>query len=122
MRHLTLATLAPLAVAVAATAAPAFAQSVDELTVYARGRNAEAQAISETVSFADLDLAYASDRAILRQRINFAAREVCDQLNEPGPSAANLGRSCQDVAVREAMGQVRYAVADARERVAYNGY
>ena len=119
MRYLTLATLA---VSIAATAAPAFAQQLDELTVYGRSRGGEPQAISETVSFADLDLAYAGDRAVLRARISFAAREVCERLNEPGPSAANLGRSCQDLAVREAMGQVRYAVADAQERVAYNGY
>ena len=117
MRHFTLATLA---VAVVATAVPAFAQSLDELTVYGRGRDAES--LSRTVSYADLDLAFSRDRGVLRQRISFVARDLCDQLNEPGPSAANLGRSCQDLAVRDAMGQVREAVADARERLAYDGY
>ena len=119
MRHLTLATLA---VAVVATAAPAFAQPLDELTVYGRSRNTEAESLSQIVSYADLDLAYARDREVLRQRISFVARDLCNQLNEPSPSAANLGRSCQDLAIRDAMTQVRYAVADARERVAYNGY
>ena len=119
MRFLTLATLAATVVA---TAAPAFAQSVEEFTVYGRHRYAEPDTMSERVSYADLDLVYAADRAELMRRVNYAARDVCDRLNEAGPSPANLGRSCRDEAVRGAMGQVRYAFDRARQRLAYNEY
>jgi len=43
------------------------------------------------------------------------ARRVCTQLNQDSPNRANMGRSCQETAVRGAMDQVRYAFADARE-------
>lgn len=115
MRYLAL-TLA--AAAALSAAVPAFAQTVDELTV--TGRSARApQAITETVSYADLDLSYARDRDILRQRINITAGRLCDRLNEPRRAAGNLGRSCQDIAVRDALGQVRLAVADARSSASY---
>ena len=119
MRFLTLATLAATVVA---TATPVFAQSVDEFTVYGHHRYAEPDRMSERVSYADLDLAYAADRAELMRRVNYAARDVCDRLNEPGPSPANLGKSCRDEAVRDAMGQVRHAFYQARQRLAYNEY
>ena len=110
---------AATAFAAALMAAPAFAQTIDELIV--TGRSARAQSLSESVSYADLDLTQASQRNILTRRVNAAAGRVCDQLNEARPSAANLGHSCQEVAVRGAMGQVRTAFADARSGAAYAG-
>jgi len=115
MRYLALTLTAAGALA---AAAPAFAQTVEELTVTGRGARAP-QAITETVSYADLDLNYARDRAILRHRVNVTAGRICDRLNEPGRAAGNLGRSCQDIAVRDAMDQVRLAVADARAGTNY---
>jgi UrcA family protein len=106
--------LAAAGLAAAAWSAPAFAQSLDELTVTGHALRSQPQSLSETVSFADLDLTLAADRSILERRINAAAGRVCDQLNEPRTDRTNLGHSCQDIAVRNAMPQVRLAFADAR--------
>jgi UrcA family protein len=114
MRHLAIATLAVVA---AASAAPAFAQSVDELTIY--GRPGDAQTLSEAVSYSDLDLTYADDRAVLRHRVNDTARRLCRELNSDDASFGNLGRSCQDIAVRDAMRQMKVAVAEAYDERAY---
>ena len=99
--------------AAAALALPAArAQTADELVVTGHARGA--QSLSETVSYADLDLTQPRQRAILTARVNDAAGRVCDRLNETRPGAGNLGHSCQEVAVRNASDQVRLAVADAR--------
>lgn len=116
MRHLvlTLAALAGLA-----AAAPALSQTVEELTVTGHSLRYRPQSLSETVSYADLDLNYARDRQTLRMRVNDTAGRICDRLNEARPSPGNLGHSCQEVAVRDAMGQVREAYADARSAPRY---
>lgn len=120
MRPLTFATLTAAA---ALIAAPSFAQpprahayddaTLEELTVTGHLPGRELRSLSETVSYADLDLAYAGDRHRLEMRVNTAARRVCAQLNEDSPNPANMGKSCQERAVRDAMGQVRQAYADA---------
>src|SRR5712671_3400594 len=104
MRHSALAALASFSAF--ALAVPALAQTVDELTVTGRTLRNNPQTLSEAVSYADLDLTIASNRNILTRRVNAAAGRVCDRLNEARPSAGNLGHSCQEVAVRGAMGQV----------------
>jgi UrcA family protein len=131
MRYLPLSLAAGLAAAAAlAAAAPAFAQNVDEVTVTAgapgvapddldvitstaHALRTRPQSISENVSLAGLDLNSAHDRQVLLTRVNTAAGRLCEQLNEAAPSAGNLGHSCQEVAVRDAMGQVRQAYAEA---------
>ena len=100
--------------AAAAVTLPARAQTAEELVVTGHALRNQAQSLSETVSYADLDLTQRSQRAILEARVNDAAGRVCDRLNETRPSAGNLGHSCQEVAVRGATDQVRLAVADAR--------
>jgi UrcA family protein len=100
--------------AAAVLAVPALAQTVDELTVTGRAVRNSPQTLSETVSYADLNLTARRDRAILEQRISDAAGRVCDRLNEPRPSAGNLGHSCQEVAIRGVSDQMRLAFADAR--------
>jgi UrcA family protein len=113
MRHLTIATLAAATAVLAG--APALAQpTLDELTVTGHALRNERMSISRAVSFADLDLTRAADRRMLRMRISDTAGDVCEELNEPPPSAANLGRSCQEIARSNAMDQVRVAVANAR--------
>jgi UrcA family protein len=119
MRHLAL-TLA--AVAASLAAAPAFAQTVEELTVTGHTLLNRPQAITETVSYADLDLTRARDRSVLLRRVNTTAGRICDRLNEPHPAAGNLGHSCQEVAVRGAMSQVRLAYADARSPAYASAY
>jgi UrcA family protein len=120
MRYLALATLA--AAAVLAGSAPASAQVVEELTVTGHLNASRLQSLSETVSYADLDLNRYGDRQELISRVNNAARHVCTMLNQDGPNRANLGRSCQDNAVRGAMDQVRYAFADARDQAYADTY
>jgi len=111
MRHTALATLT--AAAALACGVPALAQTVEELTVTGHLNGARARSLSEAVSYADLDLSYGPDRERLLTRVNNAARRVCTRLNQESPNPANLGRSCQDYAVRDAMFQVRQAFADA---------
>ena len=101
--------------AAAALSAPAFAQTVEELTVTGHALRNAPQSLSETVSYADLDLTRASQRTILERRISDAAGRVCDRLNEARPGPGNLGHSCQEVAIRGASDQMRLAFADARE-------
>jgi len=111
MRYFALSLTAAAALA---AATPSLAQTVEELTVTGHGARARPQAITEVVSYADLDLSYGRDRDVLRMRVNDTAGRICDRLNEARPSAGNLGHSCQEVAVRDAMDQVRLAFADAR--------
>ena len=57
---------------------------------------------STAVSYADLDLSYPGDRAILRQRIALTARFLCNKLGESdtGPG------TCRDVATKDALRRV----------------
>jgi UrcA family protein len=120
MRYVVLVTLAAAAALV--SSAPANAQAVEELTVTGHLNASRLQSLSETVSFADLDLNRYGDRQELLLRVNNAARHVCTTLNQETRSPANLGHSCQDNAVRGAMDQVRYAFADARDRAYADTY
>ena len=115
MRFLPRAAFAAAGLAAAALAVPALAQTVEELTVTGHALRNSPQSLSETVGYADLDLTQKSERAILAQRVSDAAGRVCDRLNEPRPSAGNLGHSCQEIAIRGASDQMRLAYADARE-------
>jgi UrcA family protein len=119
MRHPALAAFAGLAGL--AFAVPILAQTIDELVITGHSARARAETLSERVSYADLDLTQARDRGMLRQRVNAAAGRVCDQLGEARPAAGNLGQSCQEVAVRGASEQMRYAFAAARSGPAYAG-
>jgi UrcA family protein len=106
----TLAT-ALTAAATLAFAAPALAQSVNEVTVtgqYIRQGDAPAS-LSRVVAYGDLDLSRGKDRALLKERISYTARRICTELGEPQSTHANLGKSCQEVAIRDAMGQFESA-------------
>jgi UrcA family protein len=109
------AAIAAAGLAAATFAVPALAQTVEELTVTGHALRNAPQSLTETVGYADLDLTQASQRTILRRRVSDAAGRVCDRLNEPRPSAGNLGHACQDIAIRGASDQMRLAFADARE-------
>ncbi|HZZ31810.1 MAG TPA: UrcA family protein [Phenylobacterium sp.] len=109
MRHLVFATLA--AAAALCVGAPALAQATDEVTV--TGHTPYAESLSRTVSYADLDLNRQADRDQLVMRIQETAGSLCDQLNQEPSSFHNMGVSCQDVAVRDAMSQVNQVFADA---------
>jgi UrcA family protein len=106
---------AGVAALAAAAGAPAFAQSVDELTVTGQwnGRGEPPAHLSRVVTYDDLDLRNAGDQAELRHRVSVTARQICDELGQDRPNAQNLGHSCQDQAVSDAMSQVKIAVAQA---------
>ena len=116
MRKLLLAAVASAAVvATLAAAAPALAQSVEELTVTGEwnGRGEPPARLSRVVGFGDLDLRNGADQAILRDRVTRVAAEICDELGQDRPNRTNLGRSCEEMAVENAQQQVRFAVAQA---------
>jgi UrcA family protein len=115
MRILPRAAFAAAGFAAAALAAPALAQTVEELTITGHALRNSPQTLSETVSYADLDLTQKSQRTILQRRVSDAAGRICDRLNEARPGPGNLGHSCQDIAIRGASDQMRLAFADARE-------
>ena len=117
MRYLALATLTAAA---ALIGAPALAQNLDELTV--TGHGPRAQSLSEAVSYADLDLTQRADRMRLERRVSDTATRLCDELHQDPASHHNMGASCKDVAIRDAMGQVRQAFADARSPDYVNTY
>ena len=117
MRKLLLAAGATVALG-ATLAAPALAQSVEELTVTGQwnGRGEPPARLSRAVGYDDLDLRSGADQAILRNRVTRVAADICDELGQDRPNRANLGRSCQEMAVENAMQQVRFAVAQAYDR------
>jgi UrcA family protein len=89
-------------------AAPARAQStVDELTVTGRyGPGNEPNALSQAVSYADLDLSTGYGRDILRRRVSMTAHYLCRELGED-EYGDGLAPSCQEAAVRDAMYRAR---------------
>lgn len=119
MRSLALATVA---LATAATVAPAFAQPLDELVITGHGRHPP-PVMSERVSFDDLDLRMSADRSILRHRVIRTAQRVCRFVGSPAPSLSTspseVARSCEGIAASNAMRQVRVAVNQAYARPAY---
>jgi UrcA family protein len=115
MRYLPLLSLA----AVLAASAPAFAQSVEELVITGHGHGERPASASQRVSYADLNLARTGDQAVLKHRIVAAAKDVCREVGEDAPLRGNLGKSCQDNSMRDAMIQVRVAFADAQAYQAF---
>lgn len=61
----------------------------------------DAPSLSTVVHFADLDLRYDEDRRILRDRISYAARNLCRRLGDR-PMTGSIVPSCQQRAVRDA--------------------
>ena len=99
----------------AGVATPASAQrlhyprsySVDDIVVYGTPRLPEGvTSASQRVSYSDLHLQYPEDRRELRRRVELSADYVCDALGEDDRSSGMLA-GCRDVAVRDAMRQVR---------------
>ena len=116
MRHSVITMISPAvcgafaALGLAAAPAPAAAQTVDELTIYGRvGPDSDVKRLSQPVSFADLDLRDRADQAELRRRIDFTARDLCDQLGETNDSDP-IAPSCRDAAVRDGLRQADYAI------------
>jgi UrcA family protein len=86
-------------------AAPAAAQSsVEELTVTGRyGRAPDSvRSLSQTVSYADLDLSTGAGKREFRHRLQLTARYLCEKLGESNTGDA-VAPSCRDAAVKDAM-------------------
>jgi UrcA family protein len=61
--------------------------------------------LSQSVSYADLDLSTEAGRDILRHRVSLTARFLCDKLGE-GDTSSPIVPSCRDAAVSDAMSRV----------------
>ena len=125
-------TLAALAFAgAAALAVPAAAQTyyyeptVGEVVVTPLGPMYDRDgrvSLSRVVSYADLDLTTYGGQQILRQRIRATARDICRQLGDvPGGVTGSLlpRGDCVSDAVRNARGQMQFAVNRAYARTYY---
>jgi UrcA family protein len=98
----------------ALVAAPALAQTVEEITVMGRvGADGRPQTLSRVIDVSDLDLRGQPGIQALHMRIRNTARDLCRELGETG-GATGVLRSCEDMAVTSAMGQARFAIASAR--------
>ena len=86
-------------------AVPAVAQSSsEELVVTGRYGpvSDNVQSLSQSVSYADLDLSTAAGRAEFRHRLRLTARFLCEKLGE-SDTATPVAPSCRDAAVRDAL-------------------
>lgn len=97
-----------LGAAMAALAVPAAAQNPPE-EIIVTGRYGKVpdsvRSLSQSVSYADLDLSTAAGKSTLRKRLNLTARFLCDKLGEPA-TAAPPAPSCRQAAVKDALSRV----------------
>jgi UrcA family protein len=115
----------------AAIAAPAAAQTyyyeptVGEVVVTPMGPMYDRDGrvtMSRVVSYADLDLTTYGGQQILKQRIRATARDICRDLGDvPGATTGSLvpRGECVTEAVRNARGQMQFAVNRAYARTYY---
>ena len=90
-----------------ATAGPAFAQNDEEIIITGRyGKVPDSvQTLSQSVSYADLDLSTKAGKDELRHRVSLTARFLCDRLGEAA-TTMGPGASCRDAATKDAMQRV----------------
>lgn len=104
--------------AVMGVAAPALSQPVDE-EIIVSGRYGKlpdsAQSLSQSVSYADLDLSTAGGRAELRHRVRLTARYLCEKLGETD-SGSSVVPSCRDAASKDALSRIGTIEANAAPR------
>jgi UrcA family protein len=96
-----------------AAAAPVLAQStVEEVTVIGRYGPLpdNVRSISQTVSYADLDLGTDAGRHEFKHRIGLTARYLCDKLGE-SDTADPVVPSCRDAATKDAYTQADTVIA-----------
>lgn len=113
------ATLGALIAGVAfmATSAPAVAQADEEMVVTGRYGTVpdSVRSLSQTVSYADLDLSTAGGRAEFRHRLRLTARFLCEKLGESNTSSGVVP-SCRDAAVSDALSRAGTLEAHAAPR------
>ena len=76
--------------ALVGAAAPSLAQSDEEIIVSGRYGNLpeSVRSLSQSVSYADLDLSSTAGRAELRHRVRLTARYLCEKLGEVDSSSS----------------------------------
>lgn len=114
--------LAGLAAAgLALAAAPAFSQTVEELTVVGSyGPDGRPQTLSRIVDISDLDLRTDAGVDVMKLRIRDTARDICRELNaQEHPRELSAQQSCITQAVASAAMQQRTAIAQARAAQIY---
>ena len=89
------------------TAVPGVAQPPEEITVTGRyGRVPDSvQSLSQTVSYADLDLGTKAGKDELRRRVSLTARYLCDKLGESA-TGSPITPSCRSAATSDAIKRV----------------
>jgi UrcA family protein len=106
---------AALIAGAAAAAAPAFAQTVEELTVIGRqGVGPNTRSLSAVVSYRDLDLTTETGRTVLNQRVRSTAQDLCRQLGENNMGSTGAAPSCEQDALNSVGEQQRVAITNAR--------
>jgi UrcA family protein len=94
------ASAAGFALVVAASASPAAAQTVEELTVIGRPK-AIPETASYRVSYADLDLSTPDGQKELDRRVRVAAEYVCGQMNSGLDVQSCVTNSMRDASRKE---------------------
>lgn len=96
------------AVMMAAAATPAAAQNPPE-EIIVTGQYGKVpdsvRSLSQSVSYADLDLSTDAGRSALKQRLNLTARFLCNKLGESDTSSPPAP-TCREAAVKDAMSRV----------------
>lgn len=104
--------------AFASLAAPALAQPADEEIIVSGsyGKVSDStQSLSQSVSYADLDLSTVGGRAELRHRVRLTARYLCEKLGETD-TGSSVAPSCRDAATKDALSRVGTLEAHAAPR------
>jgi UrcA family protein len=99
--------LAILSAAIALPAASAAQSPPEEIVVtgnYGRAPDS-VRTLSQSVSYADLDLSTKAGLEEMRRRVNLTARFLCDKLGESG-TGGPLAPSCRQAASNDAMKRV----------------
>jgi UrcA family protein len=125
------ATGAALSVAVGMSAATLAAEELSEVLVqagpvtktvvgraYGSGAPIEKVTVDYHVSYADLDLVKHADVLTLNQRVEGAAHDACQQLDELYPLERSKQRECMSDAIHGASDQIQKAITAAHNRPA----
>lgn len=103
--------------ALVGAAAPSLAQTEEEIIVSGRYGNLpeSVRSLSQSVSYADLDLSSTAGRAELRHRVRLTARYLCEKLGE-ADSSSSVVPSCRDAATNDALSRIGTLEANAAPR------
>jgi UrcA family protein len=97
--------------ALIASVSPAWSQADEDIVVTGHfGAPDNAQSLSRTVGYSDLDLSSSDGQHQLHHRISLTARYLCDRLGESDTSAS-VAPTCRDDATSKANAQADNLIA-----------